>query len=286
MTAELWTTLLRESSKRCAASHAACIVLGDTDVGKSTLLGKITSNSTHESTSGKETSNGQFGTNHKVKDVFSYGYLDVEEGFLDSSSTSRVNFWGISNATFGGCIETVVRPRIGDRIVYLIGVDASHSESCVESLKRWLVVVRQCANQLGTGEQKGAVPWTDLGKVVPVIIAVTKSDLVKIDDAMSMKRAKEMQGQLREIGLVVGASVVYISTTNDTNIVGLKKHILNRLYPDVHSWITDSAIEVRNYERKRMDMCVEDGGRMQWMVSLVAPADCFSISLAFFPSPV
>jgi hypothetical protein len=49
---------------------------------------------------------------------------------------------------------------------------------------------------------------------------------------------------LREIGLAVGASVVYISTANETNIGPLKRLILNRLYPEVDAWVTDGAIEV------------------------------------------
>lgn len=72
--------------------------------------------------------------------------------------------------------------------------------------------------------------WADLG--LSVIIVACKSDLVKADDAVSLKRAKAIQGQLRAIALHIGAAVVFVSAATDANNSRLKRYIINRLYPE------------------------------------------------------
>lgn len=90
--------------------------------------------------------------------------------------------------------------------------------------------------------------WADLG--LSVIIVACKSDLVKVDDAVSLKRAKAIQGQLRSIALHIGAGVVFVSAATDTNNSRLKRYIINRLYPESVS--DERGIEVRRNHHHSM----------------------------------
>ena len=83
------------------------------------------------------------------------------------------------------------------------------------------------ASTAGTGS---VLDWSELG--LNIIIVACKSDLVKVDDAANLKRAKVIQGELRAIGLLIGAAVVYVSAVTDTNTARLRKYIIHRLYPE------------------------------------------------------
>jgi hypothetical protein len=96
----LWSTLLKESSKRVKAPDATCIIFGDHDSGKSTLLNKL----------GGDSILGGEGNSSTIRDIISYTYIDVDEEFLDSDSVSRINLWSISDKSFAGCIENVIKP--------------------------------------------------------------------------------------------------------------------------------------------------------------------------------
>lgn len=93
------------------------------------------------------------------------------------------------------------------------------------------------ASTAGTGT---ALEWSELG--LNIIIVACKSDLVKVDDAANLKRAKAIQGELRAIGLLIGAAVVYVSAVTETNTARLRKYIINRLYPEAFS--IEGGIEV------------------------------------------
>lgn len=102
----LWSTLLKESSKRVKAPDSVCIIFGDHDSGKSSLLNKLGGDSTLGGERNSST----------VRDIISYTYIDVDEEFLDSDSVSRINLWSISDKTFAGCIENVIKPGESERV--------------------------------------------------------------------------------------------------------------------------------------------------------------------------
>lgn len=102
----LWSSLLKESSKRFKAPEATCVFLGDIDIGKKTLLKKIVGNSTIDDD----------GADRVIKDIVSYTFIDVEEGMLDSDSLSRINLWSISNRTFEGCLDQVIQSGKSERV--------------------------------------------------------------------------------------------------------------------------------------------------------------------------
>lgn len=110
-TQNLWSNLLKESSKRFKAPEATCVFLGDTGIGKSALVQKIGGTSNYE-----VNSNGRI-----IADIISYAFIDVDEGILDSESVSRINLWSISNKTFEGCLENVIKPDKSERVRPFVG---------------------------------------------------------------------------------------------------------------------------------------------------------------------
>ena len=83
--------------------------------------------------------------------------------------------------------------------------------------------------------------WNELN--IQIIIIACKSDLLKIDDAGSLKMARTLQGQVRTVALFIGAAVIYTSTETDTNTVKLRKYLISKLYPEALS--VEDNIEVR-----------------------------------------
>jgi hypothetical protein len=245
MTAEnsLWSSLLKESSKRSSVPPSATVVvLGDVGVGKGTFIRAAASSSTRGDAAG---GTGTF------KDVLSYGYLDVDDisGSGSSHSSSggggggssssgaggasgtRLDFWGVSDATFDGCLDAVTAPETLP-VAFVVAVDASQpADACVASATKWLAAVRQWVARRGGGTAP-PVLWAQLGSQVPVVLVACKADLVRADDAASLKRAKALQGQLREVGMAVGAAVVYVSATADTNVARLTKYLVHRLFQE------------------------------------------------------
>ena len=243
MTAEnsLWSSLLKESSKRSSVPPSATVVvLGDVGVGKGTFIRAAACSSTRGDAAG---GTGTF------KDVLSYGYLDVDDisGSGSSNSSSggggssssgaggasgtRLDFWGVSDATFDGCLDAVTAPETVP-VAFVVAVDASQpADACVASATKWLAAVRQCVARRGGGTAS-PLPWAQLGSQVPVVLVACKADLVRADDAASLKRAKAVQGQLREVGMAVGAAVVYVSATADTNVARLTKYLVHRLFQE------------------------------------------------------
>jgi hypothetical protein len=109
-----------------------------------------------------------------------------------------------------------------------VGLDASKPDTCIASAKFWLRKIKKYAKQLIAANNSAS---TKVG--FPVIMTMCKSDMVKPDDAASLKRAKEIQGQLRALSLQVGAAVIYTSAVGDLNCSQLKKYITHILYPEI-----------------------------------------------------
>lgn len=101
----LWSTLLKESSKRFKAPEATCVFLGNANIGKRTLMGKI-----------GECPGFDLESSRVIKDIVSYTYMDVDEGLLDSDSLSRINLWSVSDKNFEDCIDKVIKSRKLERV--------------------------------------------------------------------------------------------------------------------------------------------------------------------------
>lgn len=67
---------------------------------------------------------------------------------------------------------------------------------------------------------------------LPIVVVGSKCDSVDVSDGLSMRRAREVQGQLRSICLDIGAALVYCSSVTEMNCSQLKKYVSHRLYPE------------------------------------------------------
>lgn len=85
----LWVSLLRESSKRSLVTESTCIVLGERESGKRTLMERVCNNPC-------KTDN---------DDILSYNYFDIEEGAYEFSS--KINMWSFNESIFDKSFEIV-----------------------------------------------------------------------------------------------------------------------------------------------------------------------------------
>ncbi len=169
------------------------------------------------------------------------------------------------------------------QLLFVVVVNLSTPDDCIASLTKWLIDISlyikqhnsslsQLASQLqrhsaisylkSARSSKGALSkvstaedlaLADLGDEafdfigdhfsLPVVVVGTKSDLVASSDGLAIKRAREVQGQLRQLCLETGAALVYTSTTSNLNCAQLKTYIGHRLYPE--SVPAELAMEVR-----------------------------------------
>ena len=185
----LWSTLLKESSKRFKAPEATCVFLGNANIGKRTLMAKI-----------GECPGFDLESNSRViKDIVSYTYMDVDEGLLDSDSLSRINLWSVSDKNFEDCIDKVIKPRKFERVgatarirswecgvalywldadfisifsralhqqlLFMVGVDVSKPDGCIDCLKRLLRSVKAFAFQ-HDGEEESSTSQINLQRTL------------------------------------------------------------------------------------------------------------------------
>ena len=110
--------------------------------------------------------------------------------------------------------------------MYIIAVDASKPENGIVSVKKWL---RYLKSILKNDQGYGLSRWSDIGRHCPIAIVVCKSDLIRIEDAISLRKAKEFQGLLREICMGITASLLYTSSAADINCTRLRSFIVYSL---------------------------------------------------------
>jgi len=93
----------------------------------------------------------------------------------------------------------------------LIGVDQSKPDQCVHSLREWIVNIKTKLDSSSKSSSKKdsralsemseeaavAVPFFS----IPVVVVVCNSEMFQPGDLIQMKRAKEIQGELRSICL-------------------------------------------------------------------------------------
>jgi septin family protein len=105
----LWSTLLKESSKRPKQLQATCVLAGDIGSGKNSLLNKVCNNKSLSNNNGNE--------------IISYNYLDLSDEGLseDIENVSRINIWTISDKSFDQSFDVLVNPKITDSVsTYLL----------------------------------------------------------------------------------------------------------------------------------------------------------------------
>ena len=101
----LWTSILRESSKKSQTPESTCIIVGNADSGKKSLIGEICKKQ------------GMIENRVDRKDIMSYNYFDVEEGELESAA--RVNVWSFDHHMFGNAFEIVGSYNFSEKVRWL-----------------------------------------------------------------------------------------------------------------------------------------------------------------------
>lgn len=103
----LWSTLLRECSKRSRFADAHCIFVGESMCGKSALVDKIC----HEDQN--------LIALHSPNEFVGYDYFDVEEGLSDSDLASKINVWSLNENFFENPLETFIQPSKNEKVIPL-----------------------------------------------------------------------------------------------------------------------------------------------------------------------
>lgn len=100
-TTNLWSSFLRESSKRSQSQESTCIIVGDESSGKRQLLNNICST-------------GEVDTQDSRRDIVSYKYFDVDD--KDLESTTRVNAWVFDTSVFGSAYDILRNNCKSDKV--------------------------------------------------------------------------------------------------------------------------------------------------------------------------
>ena len=89
----LWSTFLRESSKRSQSQEPTCSVVGDETSGAKQLLVKSLCGVSSE---------GESAVSNR-RDIVSYNYFDIDDKDLESAA--RVNAWILDNNIFDSAFD-------------------------------------------------------------------------------------------------------------------------------------------------------------------------------------
>jgi len=259
-TETLWSSLLRESSKLKKVPQAACVVVGDTGIGKSKLVDNICSNN-------KSSNQANHDSNNLKTEIVSYNYLDYEE--YESDIVAKIHLWTIGLQAFDKAFEVLVSPKKTERLAIIIALDLT-KDDIIDTLKYWLrksswyskvfhsesyketsaklkssqsYYIQNIKSNKGAALQQPDNVQVDNENVgIPIIVVGCKSDILKLDDVASSRKAKEIQSQLRAICLQTKSALVYTSATKNINCQKLSKYIMHRLYHDVIPFV-DLGIE-------------------------------------------
>eukprot|EP01041_Mallomonas_annulata_P007060 gene7060-14364_t len=251
----LWETILRESSKKTRSPEGTVIFCGNKGCAKEKIIEKFCVTEAN-------------GVRPKTE-VLSYDFFHAvdpseNDGPVDLESVNRVNLWSLSNLAFYGALEVVLNPSKVEKLVLVIGVDLSKPDECCDDLRKWLhkanIIIQSFINKMST-ENKAVLldsnlsyiknirfgmensadnnttvnekPMINLG--VPIVIIGCNSECLQVEDINGMKRAKDLQGELRCICMEVGAALLYASSQKDSDCSRIQKYLLHRLYPETVS---------------------------------------------------
>lgn len=347
---EIWQSFLRNSSKRIQNIHGTCVIVGDAQSGKADLIAKICADKNLSVTAEEEEDEEEIAEKADLsmpkKELLGYNFFYIDDDD-DTTDDSRVNVWSFNDHMMEHSFSIVGPDTIQEeRFVFVITVDLSKPQKCVESLRKWLYKAaaylklhfniiphesasiqkstvnylknarlskgmgedlcndpveidetlvseekkeengdnsatstttadegqatveskeeKESAEEKGDSEEKSnteadntpiaPLPVDNEAKKedkekfefiskfygLPLIVVGCKSDLISMEDAASIREARELQGHLRALCLEVGAALIYTTTEADLNpeaeklcnMLRLKKYIEHRLYPE------------------------------------------------------
>ncbi len=103
----LWTTLLRESSKKVITPDTTIIVVGNKTAGKKHLIDKLSGHTIKTKPL-------------DIENILTYSFFDVDESL--SERISRINVWSFGESTrvFEKAAEIISnKSSVSDRVIYL-----------------------------------------------------------------------------------------------------------------------------------------------------------------------
>lgn len=184
----LWTSLLRESSKRSKVlTDSKVLIVGDPECGKSSLLEKLctTSNTLTPNSSSSMLNNdnsllSMANGMHKnfPKTFVDYNFLEVDESLIldggENVTTTPINVWSFDPQSYGGQFDFANGLNKQDKVIFAIILDMSKpANTCVQSLKKWLKFVNYKCYQLA--EKFGNEYVDEKRKIADVYNNVVKS---------------------------------------------------------------------------------------------------------------
>jgi hypothetical protein len=87
----LWLKLLRQNSTRAVAAETTCVLVGDNDIDKRSLLSVLGQSDPMDTVDASVLSS-------SLAELVGYDVFDVDEGALDS--TTKVHFWSFDERVF------------------------------------------------------------------------------------------------------------------------------------------------------------------------------------------
>jgi GTPase SAR1 family protein len=96
---DLWSSLLRESSKRSNYPEGTVLFLGDSYCGKTKLVEQLCTHDSKDIHSQSE---------YVAKEILSYNFFEIDESFSNSDISSKIGIWSIGDKCFDHAIEMVI----------------------------------------------------------------------------------------------------------------------------------------------------------------------------------
>lgn len=110
MEEELWSNLLRETSKKSRAPDSTCVILGESVSRKRILMDCWTDIKTNENT--RDNRGGDYDL------VESYTYFDTEDGLSEAEASSRVNVWSMRSQCLQCSLEVILSRQELDKVPF------------------------------------------------------------------------------------------------------------------------------------------------------------------------
>jgi len=262
----IWEKLLAEASSNKRLPDTQFIVLGEPSSGKAGILDKIFSKSTFEASEHESLAAAE-----DARPVLHYAYIDAVDpssNDLDKDEIpSRISVWALGDDFFDNLLSIPLTPEKISNTMFAITIDLSRPWDLMKSLTKWVGVIERAvkktkekltvgdqdelhtrvkeyldsrrSNAASQNEGDGALS-KNLG--VPLLVIGCKADMVQAEKFEQQQKLRFIQQHLRRFCLEYGASLVYTSARDGTNLEKVQHYLLHRLYPKTFDFPTEGQV--------------------------------------------
>ena len=146
--------------------------------------------------------------------ILSYRSVDLSDDMFQGAT---MNVWILHDYAYEKVFDTISESYGTEKIGFLIALDLSRGEDCLRSLKVWLERVHSIRSRIPSAQN------------TPTIVIGCKSDSIITTDALFVRKAKDLQGEMRAICILSKATLIYTSATKGTNVEKLRKIMVNQM---------------------------------------------------------